>query len=173
MSAPVQEQSITATERFVAQVREACGTTAIAESELERRVLAHDASHYLLQPQAVVRPQSAEHVGSMFAAAARHGLGLTLRSGGTSLSGQAVTDQVLVDTRRHFRDVEVLDNGARVRVQPGVTIRQVNARLVPTGTSWVRIPRVRPHAPWAVWWPTTHQGWRAAPSSTPTAPWNP
>lgn len=133
MSAPVQEQSITATGRFVAQVREACGTTAIAESELERRVLAHDASHYLLQPQAVVHPQSAEHVGSVFAAAARHGLGLTLRSGGTSLSGQAVTDQVLVDTRRHFRDVEVLDNGARVRVQPGVTIRQVNARLAPHG----------------------------------------
>ncbi|MBB6654192.1 FAD-binding oxidoreductase, partial [Proteus mirabilis] len=34
---------------------------------------------------------------------------------------------------RHFRDVEVLDGGARVRVQPGVTIRQVNARLAPHG----------------------------------------
>ena len=79
MSAPVQEQSITATERFVAQVREACGASAIAESELERRVLAHDASHYLLQPQAVVRPRDAAHVGHVFAAAARHGGDLTLR----------------------------------------------------------------------------------------------
>lgn len=133
MSAPVQDQAVTAVEQFVAQVRRACGANTITESELERRVLAHDASHYLLQPQAVVRPQNAEHVGSVFAAAARHGLGLTLRSGGTSLSGQAVSDQVLVDTRRHFRDIEVLDNGARVRVQPGITIRQVNARLAPHG----------------------------------------
>ncbi|MBD2762181.1 FAD-binding oxidoreductase [Kocuria sp. cx-116] len=133
MSAPVQEQSSTATEQFVAQVREACGAGSVAESELERRVLAHDASHYLLQPQAVVRPRDAVHVGQVFAAAARHGVELTLRSGGTSLSGQAVTDHVLVDTRRHFRDVEVLDGGARVRVQPGVTVRQVNARLAPHG----------------------------------------
>ena len=58
---------------------------------------------------------------------------LTFRSGGTSLSGQAGGDGVLVDVRRHFRDVEVLDDGARVRVQPGVTVRQVNARLARHG----------------------------------------
>src|SRR5690606_31845341 len=37
----------------------------------------------------------------------------------------------LVDTRRGFRDVEVLDDGARVRVEPGVTVRHLNARLAP------------------------------------------
>ena len=58
---------------------------------------------------------------------------LTFRSGGTILSGQAVTDGVLVDVRRNFRDVEVLDDGARVRVQPGVTVRALNARLARYG----------------------------------------
>ena len=58
---------------------------------------------------------------------------LTFRSGGTSLSGQSVTDGLLVDVRRHFKAVEVLDGGARVRVQPGVTVRQLNARLAPYG----------------------------------------
>ena len=58
---------------------------------------------------------------------------LTFRSGGTSLSGQAGTDGILVDTRRHFRDIEVLDGGARVRVGPGATVRQVNARLARYG----------------------------------------
>jgi D-lactate dehydrogenase len=38
-----------------------------------------------------------------------------------------------VDTRRGFRSVEVLDGGERVRVQPGATVRQVNARLAPFG----------------------------------------
>ena len=58
---------------------------------------------------------------------------LTFRSGGTSLSGQGVTDGVLVDTRAAFRAVEVLDGGARVRVQPGATVRNVNARLARHG----------------------------------------
>jgi D-lactate dehydrogenase len=97
----------------------------------DRLALAHDASHYLLVPQAVVSPVGTEQVASLLAACAAHGVPLTFRSGGTSLSGQASTDGVLVDIRRHFRDVEVLDAGARVRVQPGVTVRQVNARLSP------------------------------------------
>ena len=66
-------------------------------------------------------------------ACARIGAPLTFRSGGTSLSGQALSDSVLVDTRAGFTGVEVLDDGRRVRVQPGVTVRMVNARLAPYG----------------------------------------
>lgn len=106
------------------------GPTSVVESVLERTTMAHDASSYLLQPQAVVRPESAEEMGELFRILNRHEMGLTFRSGGTSLSGQAVTDQVMVDSRRNFRDIEVLDEGLRVRVQPGATVRQVNQRLL-------------------------------------------
>jgi D-lactate dehydrogenase len=95
--------------------------------------MAHDASHYLLIPGAVVTPDSAEQVAALFAASGRQGVPLTFRSGGTSLSGQAVTSGVLVDTRRNFSRVEVLDSGARVRVQPGVTVGQVNVQLARYG----------------------------------------
>ena len=94
---------------------------------------AHDASHFLLIPQAVVAAGSAAEVGGLLRASAGRASPLTFRSGGTSLSGQAVTDGVLVDVRRNFRDVEVLDDGARVRVQPGVTVRALNARLARYG----------------------------------------
>jgi D-lactate dehydrogenase len=94
---------------------------------------AHDASHFLLIPQAVVVPSSPAEVGRLLQASAAQGVPLTFRSGGTSLSGQAVTDGVLVDVRRNFRDIEVLDDGARVRVQPGVTVRALNARLARYG----------------------------------------
>jgi D-lactate dehydrogenase len=90
---------------------------------------AHDASHFLLLPQAVVVASDAGEVGALMQAATVQGMPLTFRSGGTSLSGQAVTEGILVDVRRSFRDIEVLDDGARVRVQPGVTVRAVNARL--------------------------------------------
>lgn len=91
---------------------------------------AHDASHYLLTPQAVVTPTDVEEVARVMAAARTVGAPVTFRSGGTSLSGQAGTDQVLIDTRHHFRRIDVLDtDGDRVRVQPGATVRAVNTRL--------------------------------------------
>jgi D-lactate dehydrogenase len=99
----------------------------------DRLRMAHDASHYLLTPCAVVTPRDAAQVVAVLRLGAEHGVPLTFRSGGTSLSGQAVTDNLLVDTRRHFRDVQVLDDGERVRVQPGVTLRQVNNRLASYG----------------------------------------
>lgn len=101
--------------------------------ELDRRALAHDASHFLLLPSAVVAPRDADEVARLLRATAAAGIGLTFRSGGTSLSGQAGTDGVLADVRRNFTGVEVLDDGARVRVQPGVTVKQLNARLARYG----------------------------------------
>lgn len=99
----------------------------------DRLAMAHDASHYLLTPQAVVAPRSAVEVAALLQATRTAGVPLTFRSGGTSLSGQSTADGVLADVRRHFRDIEVLDDGERVRVQPGAVVRAVNARLAPYG----------------------------------------
>ena len=75
----------------------------------DRLAMGHDASHFALTPTAVVAPADADEIGRLFAVSAAHGVPMTFRSGGTSLSGQAVTDGILVDTRRHFRDIEILD----------------------------------------------------------------
>lgn len=99
----------------------------------DRLAAAHDASHYLLVPRAVVRARRVEDVVRAFGTARDSGVSVTFRSGGTSLSGQAGTDGLLIDTRRYFRDIEVLDDGAWVRCGPGVTVRQVNARLARHG----------------------------------------
>lgn len=97
----------------------------------DRLAHAHDASHYLLTPQAVVTPNSAEQISALLRTSAEQGVALTFRSGGTSLSGQSSSGGILVDSRRNFREIEVLDGGRRVRAQPGATVRQVNARLSP------------------------------------------
>ncbi|GAA1160863.1 FAD-binding and (Fe-S)-binding domain-containing protein [Ornithinicoccus hortensis] len=112
----------------------ALGPAAVSRRALDRHAMAHDASHYLLTPELLVRPTDREQVAAVLRACDAAGTPVTFRSGGTSLSGQGITDAVLVDTRRHFRGVEVLDGGARVRVQPGTTVRQVNARLAPYRT---------------------------------------
>ncbi|HWH98205.1 MAG TPA: FAD-binding and (Fe-S)-binding domain-containing protein [Pseudolysinimonas sp.] len=106
---------------------------AVSTSAFDRVIAAVDASHYLLTPRAVVTPKNAEEVAALFAYATAGGEPLTFRSGGTSLSGQASTGNILVDTRKHFRSIEVLEDGAAVRVGPGATVRQVNARLLRHG----------------------------------------
>lgn len=100
---------------------------------IDRHAAAHDASHYLLVPAEVARPGTAQEVADLLVSARDRGLPVTFRSGGTSLSGQGVTAGVLADTRHAFRTADVLDGGARVRVQPGMTVRQVNARLARHG----------------------------------------
>ncbi len=116
------------------EVRAAMGGTGqIRTGALDRHANAHDASHFLLIPQAVAVPANAAEVGALMRISSDRGLPLTLRSGGTSLSGQAVSGGLLVDVRKNFRSIEALDGGARVRVQPGVTVRELNARLLRFG----------------------------------------
>ena len=100
---------------------------------IDRVAYASDASHFLLTPEAVLVAADAAEVGRVMREAGRSGTSLTFRSGGTSLSGQASTDRLLVDVRQRFRRIDVLDGGRRVRVQPGATVRQVNARLARHG----------------------------------------
>ncbi|MDL9978751.1 FAD-binding and (Fe-S)-binding domain-containing protein [Microbacterium sp. ASV49] len=116
---------------LVRALEEACADTRTRVSD--RLAGAHDASHYLLTPQAVVVPADASGVAGVLAVSRAHGVPVTFRSGGTSLSGQAGSDAILVDTRRGFRRIDVLDGGERVRAQPGATVRAVNARLARHG----------------------------------------
>ncbi|MGO2745068.1 FAD-binding and (Fe-S)-binding domain-containing protein [Microbacterium sp.] len=104
------------------------GTT-ISSRSIDRFAHAHDASHYLLIPDAVLTPTDAAGVARVFDAVRAAGRTLTFRSGGTSLSGQAVSGDVLVDTRSSFRGIRIEDEGRLVRAEPGATVRQVNTRL--------------------------------------------
>lgn len=106
-----------------------CPATQVHSRSIDRFARAHDASHYLLIPDAVLSPADAEGVARAFGAVRAAGRTMTFRSGGTSLSGQSVSGDILVDTRSSFREIRVEDDGATVRVGPGATVRQVNTRL--------------------------------------------
>ena len=103
--------------------------TSIHDRVLDLAATAADASHYLLTPQAVVVARDESAVARVMAACTAEGLPMTFRSGGTSLSGQAGSEGVLLDVRRGFRGIDVLDEGKRVRVAPGTTVRAVNGAL--------------------------------------------
>src|SRR5207344_613721 len=94
---------------------------------------ASDASPYRLLPQAVVMARDANDVSKVLSFGRRNGVPVTFRAGGTSLNGQAQSDGILVDVRRHWSGVEVLDDGARARVKPGTVLGHANRVLAPHG----------------------------------------
>ena len=89
--------------------RRRSGSSAAA-SDLIR--YASDASPYRRIPAAVVQPRTASQVAGLMACRSRSGTPLVFRAGGTSLNGQSQTDGILVDVRRHWGGIEVLDDGA-------------------------------------------------------------
>ncbi|MGA7396753.1 MAG: FAD-binding oxidoreductase, partial [Solirubrobacterales bacterium] len=94
---------------------------------------ASDASPYRLLPQVVIMARDAEDVSKVIGYGQRTGISVTFRSGGTSLSGQGQTDGILVDTRRHFGGIEVLDGGKRASIGPGTILGHANKALEPYG----------------------------------------
>ena len=92
---------------------------------------ASDASPYRLIPKAVVRPRDEADVAGLVALSRRSGVPLVFRAGGSSLSGQSQGDGILVDCRHHWRGMEVLEDGAAVRVRPGTVLGDVNRVLAP------------------------------------------
>jgi D-lactate dehydrogenase len=109
------------------------GRDRVLTRPFELAAYASDASFYTLTPQAVVRPKDSREVQALFAWSRRSRVPLTFRAAGTSLSGQAVTDGVLVDVSKHWRTLEIDERGARVRVGPGVVGGLVNAHLARYG----------------------------------------
>lgn len=90
---------------------------------------ASDAGFYHLQPKAVVQPVTEEEVIKLFQFSHVHKVPLTFRAAGTSLSGQSVTDGILVDLSKFWKNIQVGEEGCSVRVQPGVIGAVVNAHL--------------------------------------------
>jgi D-lactate dehydrogenase len=99
------------------------------------RVLAYgtDASFYRLVPKIVVRVRSTDEVQVVLREAAALGLPVTFRAAGTSLSGQAVSDSVLVVVAGGFRKIRVLDAGERIACEPGVVGAEANLALASHG----------------------------------------
>ncbi|WP_326686017.1 MULTISPECIES: FAD-binding and (Fe-S)-binding domain-containing protein [unclassified Streptomyces] len=95
---------------------------------------ASDASPYRFVPQVVVLAEDLRDISAVLSYARDNGRDVVFRSAGTSLNGQAQGEDILVDVRRHWAGVEVLDpDGRRVRVRPGTTVFRTNAALAPHG----------------------------------------
>jgi D-lactate dehydrogenase len=106
---------------------------ALKFDEIYRAVYGRDASYFEYHPQAVVRVASVDDVRSLLRIASAQNVPITLRAGGSSLSGQTVGTGIIADQRFHFRKSELRENGAKVWFEPGLTVLQLNGRLKSAG----------------------------------------
>lgn len=98
----------------------------IYTDDLRRLAWGTDAGFYKLVPQVVVRSKSENEVAEILKAASQHNVPVTFRAAGTSLSGQAISDSVLVVAGKHWEGISTDDGGQTVTLQPGVVGSKVN-----------------------------------------------
>ena len=92
-----------------------------------------DASFYRLIPKLVIRVESEDEVVELLRLARRDQVSVTFRAAGTSLSGQAISDSVLIVLGDNWNAKEIRGQGTQIRLQPGVIGAQANAWLAPYG----------------------------------------
>ncbi|MBK5720713.1 FAD-binding oxidoreductase [Dysgonomonas sp. Marseille-P4677] len=93
-----------------------------------------DASFYRLIPKIVVQVHTEDEAVEVIRQTGKLNIPVTYRAAGTSLSGQAITDSVLMVATHEWRKYTILDdNGLKVRLQPGITGARANIYLKPFG----------------------------------------
>ena len=118
---------------FLTSVSQIVDKDNLYTDELRRLAWGTDAGFYRLVPQVVVRSRSENEVSQILKTASQHNVPLTFRAAGTSLSGQAISDSVLVVAGKHWEGISTDDGGQTVTLQPGVVGSKVNDFLRPYG----------------------------------------
>ena len=95
--------------------------------------LGTDASFYRLIPQLIVRVESEKEVIDVIREAGKLKLPLTFRAAGTSLSGQSVSDSILVMLGSQWTGFSINEDASLIRLQPGILGFHANLFLAPHG----------------------------------------
>lgn len=90
-----------------------------------------DASFYRLIPKIVIKTDNAKEVQDIIKLSNDLELSITFRAAGTSLSGQAISDSILIVTSRKFTDFKISEDKSYISLQPALTGQQVNNLLSP------------------------------------------
>ncbi len=92
-----------------------------------------DASFYREIPKVVIRSDSEQQVAQIIGACKQFKLPFTFRAAGTSLSGQSISDSVLIVAGKHWEKYEIGPGQETIRLQPGIVGSRVNEILKPYG----------------------------------------
>jgi FAD/FMN-containing dehydrogenase len=95
-----------------------------------RTLYSTDASNYMIEPLGVVLPRTVDDIQAAMDIAARFGVPILPRGGGSSLAGQTVGESLIIDTSKYVNEVLELDTeNQKMRLQPGMVLGVLNSTL--------------------------------------------
>ncbi len=118
---------------FLSDIRKFIPKDRIYADELRTLAWGTDASFYRMTPKIVIRARDEGEVSRIVAAASAKGLPFTFRAAGTSLSGQSVSDSILIVAGKNWEKYSVSEDHGSIRLQPGIVGARVNRILKPFG----------------------------------------
>lgn len=118
---------------FLKEIGEFIPSDRIYTDELRCFAWGTDAGFYRMTPQIVVRAKDEAEVSRLLRTASSHGVPVTFRAAGTSLSGQAISDSVLIAAGKHWEKWSVSEDAGSITLQPGIIGSKVNDFLKPYG----------------------------------------
>ena len=118
---------------FINEIKEFLPSENIYTDSLRTLAWGTDASFYRIVPRVVVRTRDAADVSRVMAACSHNHIPYTFRAAGTSLSGQSLSDSVLIVAGKNWRKYDLGTDGSVVTLQPGLIGAEVNHLLKPYG----------------------------------------
>ena len=119
--------------RFLEEVGKFVPKNALYTDELRRFAWGTDAGFYRLVPKIVIRSSNEKEVSKILEAASKFDVPVTFRAAGTSLSGQSVSDSVLIVAGKNWERYKVSEDASAITLEPGIVGARVNAILKPYG----------------------------------------
>ena len=125
---------------FLSDILEFMPRDRVFTDELRTLAWGTDAGFYRLIPKIVVISRDEADITRIMRAASRHDTPVTFRAAGTSLSGQAITDSVLVVAGKDWENYSIADDHSTITLQPGILGGRVNEILAPYGRMFAPDP---------------------------------
>lgn len=119
--------------QFLETVRRFVPKSGIYIDELRRFAWGTDAGFYRLVPKIVIRSSNEKEISKILGAASKFDVPVTFRAAGTSLSGQSISDSVLIVAGKNWEKYKVSEDASEITLEPGIIGARVNAILKPYG----------------------------------------
>lgn len=120
---------------FVESISKSIAKDRIQTDDLRLLAWGTDAGFYRMTPKVVVHAKDESEVSQILKSAKALGLPVTFRAAGTSLSGQAISDSILVVAGKNWEDFKIHEDKS-ITLQPGIVGARVNQILATYGRSF-------------------------------------
>ena len=120
-------------QKLIEKLVETIDAKRIITNKAKRLAYGTDASFYRLIPEVVILAHNEVEVAEILKQAYALNIPVTFRAAGTSLSGQAISDSVLIVCTHGWKNHQIFKNNSLITLEPGIVGSKANSLLSTLG----------------------------------------